>query len=241
VSAEPTPAAIARWAALPATPDWPAQLPIARWVYRAAQLVSARARMLQDDHAGALAYLERLCAEADVLGANGLLIPALALQALALEQLGRRSAALAALRRALTLAAPEGHVRSIIDAGSAIIPLLHAVGQDLLWDASASAALRAYVRRLCDTASPNQTSIALGHGDALAPDMPDGTFEIPLTSRERAVLRLLAAGFSNQQIADQLIIAVSTVKWYLRLIYDKLGATNRTQAVARARAHGIIG
>jgi LuxR family maltose regulon positive regulatory protein len=62
----------------------------------------------------------------------------------------------------------------------------------------------------------------------------------PLTSRELAILRLLAAGCSNQEIADQLIIAVSTVKWYLRTIYEKLDTTSRTQAVARARARGLI-
>jgi LuxR family transcriptional regulator, maltose regulon positive regulatory protein len=57
----------------------------------------------------------------------------------------------------------------------------------------------------------------------------------PLTEREMDVLRLIAAGRSNLQIADELFLAVSTVKWYAGQIFGKLGAGNRTQAVARAR------
>jgi ATP/maltotriose-dependent transcriptional regulator MalT len=105
--------------------------------------------------------------------------------------------------------------------------------------AGASTALLAYVRRLCDAASQLEVSVALHQSDeSPAVDRSDGTLEAPLTSRELAILRLLATGRSNQKIADQLIIAVSTVKWHLRLIYNKLGAANRTEAAARAR--GII-
>jgi predicted ATPase/DNA-binding CsgD family transcriptional regulator len=62
----------------------------------------------------------------------------------------------------------------------------------------------------------------------------------PLTEREREVLGLIAQGHSNQQIADQLVLSVGTVKWYAAQIYGKLGIQTRTQAVARARALGLI-
>lgn len=62
----------------------------------------------------------------------------------------------------------------------------------------------------------------------------------PLTERELAVLRLMAAGHSNQQIADELFLAVSTVKWYAGQIFGKLAVRNRTGAVARARELGIL-
>jgi predicted ATPase/DNA-binding NarL/FixJ family response regulator len=62
------------------------------------------------------------------------------------------------------------------------------------------------------------------------PRLPDS-----LTEREMDVLRLIAAGRSNLQIADELFLAVSTVKWYAGQIFGKLGVSNRTQAVARAR------
>jgi len=62
----------------------------------------------------------------------------------------------------------------------------------------------------------------------------------PLTARELDVLRLLADGRSNKEIAAQLVITVGTAKWYLRQIYSKLGVQRRTEAVAVAREHGLL-
>jgi LuxR family maltose regulon positive regulatory protein len=62
----------------------------------------------------------------------------------------------------------------------------------------------------------------------------------PLTERELEILCLIAEGMSNREIADQLVLAVSTVKWYVNEIFGKLHVTNRTLAVARARALGLF-
>jgi LuxR family maltose regulon positive regulatory protein len=62
----------------------------------------------------------------------------------------------------------------------------------------------------------------------------------PLTDRELEVLRLLAAGSSNQRIAHDLVVALDTVKKHMTHILGKLGAANRTEAVARARQLGLI-
>src|SRR5262249_23774247 len=62
----------------------------------------------------------------------------------------------------------------------------------------------------------------------------------PLSERERDVLQLVAEGVSNAEIAEQLVIEVSTVKRHMSNIFAKLDAANRTQAVARARAQGIL-
>jgi len=62
----------------------------------------------------------------------------------------------------------------------------------------------------------------------------------PLSERELEVLQLLAEGLTNQEIGSRLFLTLNTVKVHTRNIYGKLGAHNRTQAVAQARALGIL-
>ncbi|HSH79299.1 MAG TPA: LuxR C-terminal-related transcriptional regulator, partial [Herpetosiphonaceae bacterium] len=61
-----------------------------------------------------------------------------------------------------------------------------------------------------------------------------------LHERETAILKRLAAGFSDQQIADDLVLSLHTVKWYNRQIYGKLGVRSRTQAIASAKDLGLL-
>ena len=63
----------------------------------------------------------------------------------------------------------------------------------------------------------------------------------PLSERELEVLNLIAAGFSNRAIADELVVALGTVKAHTASIYSKLDVGSRTQAVARARELGLSG
>jgi serine/threonine-protein kinase PknK len=72
----------------------------------------------------------------------------------------------------------------------------------------------------------------------LAPAPPD---LLDLGGREVAILRMLDSGCTNQQIARKLAVTVNTVKWYLKGIYAKLDAANRTEAVSVARRLGLIG
>ena len=74
-----------------------------------------------------------------------------------------------------------------------------------------------------------------GRATAALPGMTE-----PLTDREVEVLRLLAAGKSNQRIAHELFVALDTVKKHVTHVLGKLGAANRTEAVARARQLGLI-
>ncbi len=61
-----------------------------------------------------------------------------------------------------------------------------------------------------------------------------------LTTREVEVLRLIAAGHPNQQIADLLFLSLNTVKWHAGHILGKLGVASRTQAIARARELRLV-
>jgi len=62
----------------------------------------------------------------------------------------------------------------------------------------------------------------------------------PLSERELEVLQLIAVGLTNREIASRLFLSLNTVKAHTRNIYGKLGAHSRTQAVARARALGVL-
>ena len=62
----------------------------------------------------------------------------------------------------------------------------------------------------------------------------------PLSERELEVLRLIAAGLSNREIAQELVIAISTAKTHINNIYRKLDVSSRTQAVARARELNLL-
>jgi DNA-binding NarL/FixJ family response regulator len=62
----------------------------------------------------------------------------------------------------------------------------------------------------------------------------------PLRPREIEILRLIASGLSNQEIADQLHLSLGTVKWHINHLYGKLQVRRRTEAVARARSLGLL-
>jgi len=78
--------------------------------------------------------------------------------------------------------------------------------------------------------------VARGHRVGTPPTLP---FDAP-TPRERQVLRLLAQGLTNREIALRLHLAEGTVKNYVTSILGKLGARDRTQAALRARELGLL-
>lgn len=142
----------------------------------------------------------------------------LALQSLAYQIQGETSAALARLELALEKAEPGGLVRIFVDEGSPMRRLL-----ELLAYREGS---RFYPARL------------LEHFGTM-PAEPSAGIE-PISERELEVLRLIAAGLSNREIAGQLVISLSTVKGHTAHIFGKLGVQNRTQAAARARELKLI-
>ena len=180
---------------------------------------------------------ERLHAAAAAQGRTGSVIEIRALQALALSAIGDEAVAVNALAEALTLGCPHGYVRVFADEGA---PMGDLLGRLVAAQRSERAAARrvplgclARVLRAFD----RKTAVAAAtRGPASAvPSLVDR-----LTGREVEVLRLLAAGTSNQAIAEELVLSLDTVKKHVGHVLDKLGAANRTQAVARARELGLI-
>jgi LuxR family maltose regulon positive regulatory protein len=203
-------------------------------------LVLARTLLAAGEPGRAHALLARLHAQAAAQQRIGSVIEVRALQALAYAAGGDKTAALTAMAEALSLAAPEGYVRVFVDEGEPMARLLGrlAAAQRAGEVASRTAAPPRYVDRLARAFQPRDTRAASSRTTRGTAAMA-GLIE-PLSDRELQVLALLATGRSNQQIADELVVALDTAKKHVGRILDKLGAANRTQAVARARALGLL-
>ena len=207
-------------------PDYPRE---------AGYLVLARVLLAQGLPGQALALLDRLHAAAAAQGRAGSVIEADALRPLALAASGQEAAAVAALAEALTLACPQGYVRVFADEA---LPMAALAGRLIAAQRSGQAAAGVplgYLARLLRAFGPEHAVPDTGPGTAAVPGIVE-----PLTSRELEVLGLLAAGRSNQAIAGQLVVTLDTVKKHVSHVLDKLGAANRTEAVARARELDLI-
>ena len=193
----------------------------------------ARLFFAQGDLAHARHLLNEVAATAVPDQRYGRLIEVYLLQALihqAQNEGKMTTAAIEAFRQALELAQPEGYVLLFLEAGTAVIPLLQAV----IKQRETPAPLKAYAQQLLDACHE--------HGQSGSPSPPGAAAELVenLTPREMEVLQLVAAGDSNQAIADKLVITVRTVKKHITNILGKLSVDNRTQAAARARELGLI-
>jgi LuxR family maltose regulon positive regulatory protein len=161
-------------------------------------------------------------------GRNGSLIAIHLVQALVEQALGHPGAARERLEQAIILAAPGGYCRVFLDEGPAIAALLP----------QARRVAPGFVASLLDAFSRTEgrglsaESLTPNHS-VLSPQSSALTER--LSEAELKVLRLVASGLSNREIADRLVITVGTTKWHLNQIYGKLHVRNRTEAVALAR------
>ena len=162
-------------------------------------------------------------------GAHGRCIEIQMLRALALHAQGKTRQALTTLGPILAQAEPEGYLRLFADEGEVMAHLLARM-------APFTTASPDYLERIQAAIAP----VRQGRPAAMTPpaSLPS-PFE-PLSEREREVLQLVAEGLSNQQIAQRLVLSLHTVKLHVKHLLAKLGATNRTQAVTRARVLHIL-
>jgi LuxR family maltose regulon positive regulatory protein len=199
-------------------------------------LVLARVLLAQGRSGQALELLDRLHALAAGQGRAGSVIEIGALRALALAARGDHAGALAVLTEALTLGCAQGYVRVFADEGAPMRALLAELPAARPGQQHAARGISpgylASLARACGPAGAVPQRIR-------AAAAPPGLAE-PLTDRELEVLRLIAAGRSNQRIAHDLFVALDTVKKHVTHVLGKLGAANRTEAVARARQLGLI-
>jgi LuxR family maltose regulon positive regulatory protein len=162
----------------------------------------------------------------EAAGQMGRVLEALILQALIWQARGDLTKATSTLEDALLLAEPEDYQRSFAGRSALMTKLLIEVQKKQRHHESEPK------RRISSSYLETLLSLQPAHH---APVHSNTRLVEPLSERELEVLRLLATGMSNQGIAGSLLIALSTAKWYVRTIFEKLGVHSRTQAVARAR------
>jgi LuxR family maltose regulon positive regulatory protein len=188
----------------------------------------ARVHLAQGDTAAALAVLKPLRQQVETKRWHDERLKVVVLQAVTHHARGEQNQALQVLGDALALAEPDGFIRTFVDEGP---PMAR-----LLYEALAHGIEPDYVRRLLaafpvsepEQAAPLETQ-------ALKSDLIES-----LSARELEVLQLMAEGLTNPEIASRLFLALNTVKTHSGNIYSKLGVHSRTQAVARARALGLL-
>jgi len=150
------------------------------------------------------------------------------LQAMSLAALGEQTSARVALQEALTLGAPEGYVWLWLNAGPEIGPLL----RDMRVASDTPKDIHPYLDSLLDVCQVTFGETMLLH--------QQGELLDPLTPRELEIMRLIGKGYSNPEIASDLVVTINTIKKHTSNIYGKLGVRSRTQAIGRARELSLL-
>ncbi len=199
------------------------------------QLILAHAQLALDKPEETLALIEQLAPEAETRGRRGIVIELTMLKALARQALGEMPQALAALEQALAQAEPEGYVRLFVDKGEPMKWLIADFRLQIEKQTGGeSKRLMPYIDKLLN-AFPEAGPVSKSGISDLQSKISG-----PLSERELEVLRMIAAGLSNQEIADRLVVAPSTIKTHIKNLYNKLGVNSRVQAITRAQELGLL-
>ncbi len=187
----------------------------------------ARVYLAQGDPSAALEVLEGWRRQVEARGWEDERLRVMVSEALALQAQGEKDQAIHLLLDVLELAEPGGFIRLFVDEGP---PMAH-----LLSEAATHGRMPDYIGRLLAVFEAERQE----RTDAASLPSAQPLIE-PLSHRELEVLRLIAQGFSNDEISERLFLALDTVKGHNRKIFGKLLVQRRTEAVARARELGLL-
>ena len=181
--------------------------------------------IIQKQYLKALTITEMLLRDMRNKGIGYYYVRALILQALAYQGMKQEKQALASLENALTLAAPEGYIRSFISQQPGLFMLLRQARIVVTMPKYIDSLLAAYNKPVKDQPVKIATAFSLVE---------------PISDREMDVLKCLAQGYTDKKIAETLVIARETVHKHLKNIYGKLDVHSRTEAIARARELDLL-
>jgi LuxR family transcriptional regulator, maltose regulon positive regulatory protein len=133
--------------------------------------------------------------------------------------------AVADVLRALTIAAPRNYVRVFLDEARELGVLIERLEMEQLRGSEAAPLARRLLRAMCAPDVEGGAPIGMGE---------------ELTKRELSILKRLETGLSNKEIAEAIFVSEGTLKWHLHNVYGKLNVKNRTGAMTRARALGLL-
>jgi LuxR family maltose regulon positive regulatory protein len=195
----------------------------------------ARVWIAQENALEAIEILEHALPLARGAGRWGVVIELLVLQALALAISHKIPQALPPLEEALQLAEPEGYTRIFLDEGEPMVRLLRMAYR------SKEKGSREYVTRLLEGLLPAEGAAPPATSEITLVKPVDHSVLIdPLTERELEILRMIADGYPNQEIAEKLVITLGTVKAHISHIYTKLDVRSRTQAIIKAEQFRLL-
>jgi LuxR family maltose regulon positive regulatory protein len=199
----------------------PDNLPI--YLQEVLQISKARVYYAQGALDNSIEILDRILPHTEASGRLAHATEICLLKAIVFQEQGKSAAAIESLERSLSLSIPESYTRLYLEAGSP--------AKILLQSAKSKGIYPEYVHKIL-TSFDTQTALTklpkrIAHLDRL-------------TERECEILTLISVGYSNQQIANELVITLNTVKKHVSNIYDKLGVKNRAQAIAKGRELEII-
>jgi LuxR family transcriptional regulator, maltose regulon positive regulatory protein len=242
---------------LRAAEQWAESLPplsdgLPSYAEEARYVALARIYLAKNELARALGVFEQVYEAAKQAGRLADIIGVLPLQALAQNAMGDPIAARETLERALELAVPEKYIRTFLDEGDPLYALVLQVRRALLKRPANSATQRliGYVNQVLDSFSlprphttPQPAQVSLPPLDSEPQTTATVEMLAPreqLTERELQILQRIAAGDTNAEIAQQLVVETSTVKKHINHLFAKLGVRTRAQALARARQLGWL-
>lgn len=191
-------------------------------IHKPAMVVAAQALALAHEVDKALEIIERLERDERRDGRISMLMSLLPVKALIYYQEGKAEEAFAVLDEIVPISVAEGNIQFFLDLREPMLDLLRAYGR--------SRPRNIHLPVLTSHFGEPKEPLAISE---------TGLVE-PLSAREIEVLEMIALGYTNQEIADKLFLAETTVKKHISNLFGKLGVNKRTQAVQAARKLNLL-